>query len=400
MDNNIFDDKIILVFPSVGWNHNWERQHELIYRFSKCINGKVYIFPSIGYINHGLGALSQKLKNRLKPNEKNFESKNPTTSNMKFVRIPWLIPYHNVNSVRAINKLLMKKVLKRNGVTNKNSDRVIVLSAYSTDTILDIIDYLKPKLVITDIAQRRKANSEIPQYAIRFEEELVRKSDVIFADSRATCEDYKEVAEINYFCQGVSLERNNIKPQPVEEMEKLEGPIVGYIGALHSSIDYELVEFVIKNNPNYNFVFVGNIIVSSAERLKTYPNVLFVGRKSYEELNNYIQYFHVGIIPYLVNSYTDGVSPTKLFEYGIQGIPVVSTYLREVVQFSDAVYLAENKEEFSSQLRNVIEIDSRNLELAKQKIYNLSISNSWESKFNFFYSKVVDAINLKDSQKL
>ncbi len=400
MDSNTFDDKIILVFPSVGWNHNWERQHELIYRFSKNIKGAVYIFPPIGYINYNLKALIGKVRNRVKSNLDCFESKNPVRPNMTFVDIPAIIPYHNINSVRAINKLLMKKVLKRNGVTNKNSDRVIVLSAYSTDTILDIIDYVKPKLVITDIAQRRKANSEIPQYAIRFEEELVRKSDVIFADSRATCEDYKEIAELNYFCQGVSLERNDKKPQPVEEMEKLEGPIVGYIGALHSSIDYELVEFVIKNNPNYNFVFVGNIIVSSAEKLKTYPNVLFVGRKSYEELNNYIQYFHVGIIPYLVNSYTEGVSPTKLFEYGIQGIPVVSTYLREVVQFSDAISLAENKEKFSEQLRNVIEMDNRKLELVKQNLYNLSISNSWESKFNFFYSKVVDAMNLKDSQKL
>jgi glycosyltransferase involved in cell wall biosynthesis len=401
MNKDLFDDSIILIFPSVNWNHNWERQHELIYRFAQENKSDIYIFSPIGYMNHSLSKLFKKVVGKLKHKRDKNGSRNPVTNNMKFMNIEFYIPYHNARIIRRINSFLVKLYFKKKNLYKRvNSKKVILWCTYSTDIILDIIELLKPVLIITDIAQRRKANPYIPQYAIDLEEKLIKISDIVFADSQATCEDYDDITDIQYFCQGVSLERNinNLCFKKIDRLEFIDTPIVGYLGALHSSINYELLKFIIVKNTDYNFVFVGNILNKKAEELKKFRNVIFVGKINYDELNNYIRYFDVGIVPYLVNDFTEGVSPTKLFEYGIQKVPVVSTNLREVLQFENPIYIGKNIEEFNNKIRQILQLDVETYDKLRNKTYNLSLKNSWQSKFDFFYNKII--LTYKEKKKI
>ena len=393
MNKDLFNDSLILVFPSVNWNHNWERQHELIYRFAQKTSSDIYIFSPIGYMNYSLCKIFKKVMEKVKHKGDKNQSSNPVTSNMNFMNIEFFIPYHNVKIIRRINSWLVKLYFKNmNLYKHINEKKVILWCTYSTDVILDIIELLKPVLVITDIAQRRKANPYVPQYAIDFEKSLIKRSDIVFADSQATCEDYMDITDIEYFCQGVSLERNinNICLKKIDRMEGIATPIIGYLGALHNCINYELLQFIIENNPNYNFVFVGNIVDERAEELKKFNNVIFIGKINYDELNSYIRYFDVGIIPYLVNDFTEGVSPTKLFEYGIQKVPVISTNIREVLQFEDPIYIAKDFEEFNNKIRQILELDGEMYDKLRNKTYDLSLNNSWERKFDFFYNNNIN----------
>lgn len=55
------------------------------------------------------------------------------------------------------------------------------------------------------------------------------------------------------------------------------------------------------------------------------PNVDYVGTLTQEELSKLCGMAHVGLIPYKINNYTQGVFPLKVYEYLGAGIPVVST---------------------------------------------------------------------------
>ena len=69
--------------------------------------------------------------------------------------------------------------------------------------------------------------------------------------------------------------------------------------------------------------------------------------------------FNVGIIPYIINEFTNNVYSSKLNEYLSLGIPVVSTNLNEVRYFNsehdNIIDLADDKLEFSKLLNKNIE---------------------------------------------
>jgi glycosyltransferase involved in cell wall biosynthesis len=75
-------------------------------------------------------------------------------------------------------------------------------------------------------------------------------------------------------------------------------------------------------------------VQTSPRELKRITNVHLVGAKPHEELPAYIRGFDVGIVPYVSNSYTATVVPTKINEYLAMGKPVVSTNLPEVSTFN------------------------------------------------------------------
>lgn len=394
---DVFSNKVILIFPSVVWSHNWERQHELIYRFSKKTNVKIYIISPLGFVNHNILTVFKKIYNRLFLTKNESTSNNPVSKNMRFVNIKLFIPIHNNIFIRKINSFLISRYiqLKYEELYEKlesDNDKVFWCT-YPNETILDFIKKYKPALVVTDLAQRRKANKNLPTYVIKLEEKLVKESTLVFVDSMATKEDYKHIKDVYYFSQGVNIERNNVELKRIDELENITEPIVGYVGAMHECIDYELLEYLIKINSSLKFVFVGNIINERANILKQYSNVIFTGRKSFEEIPSYIKYFHIGLVPYLVNEYTQGISPTKLFEYGIQGIPVISTNLREVEVYKDTILIAKDKNEFNKNINKIINMDKEQLLVLKQRMRDISLKNSWDAKFEYFYNLLLKSMN-------
>jgi glycosyltransferase involved in cell wall biosynthesis len=68
--------------------------------------------------------------------------------------------------------------------------------------------------------------------------------------------------------------------------------------------------------------------------MRRMPNVYLTGPRPHEELPDYISRFDVGIVPYIMNGYTETVIPTKINEYLAMGKPVVSTDLPEVASFN------------------------------------------------------------------
>jgi len=120
-------------------------------------------------------------------------------------------------------------------------------------------------------------------------------------------------------------------------------PTVGYLGTVDNRLDAELLEKMIQQMPDLHFQFVGRVtLLSLYRRLDQYENVEFTGPKAPEDLGKFVQQFDVGIIPFVKNSFTDGIYPMKINEYLAMGIPVVATRFGDIADFEKIARICED----------------------------------------------------------
>jgi len=60
--------------------------------------------------------------------------------------------------------------------------------------------------------------------------------------------------------------------------------------------------------------------------------VTLIGERSPDTIAGYVRAFDVGVIPFVVDDLTEGVSPLKMYEYLAAGVPVVATPLPACVE--------------------------------------------------------------------
>jgi len=380
---SIYDNSIFLVFPTVFWSHNWERQHEFIYRFAEKTKAEFYIFPPLGYLNYNL--VDAIKKNRERSKKKDLQkTKNPVLDNLHFLYGFKFIPIHNNNFIRRLNNFLVHCQIKK--LLDKNNKKIL-WATYSTEIILDLYKNYSFDLCLVDLAQRRQADPKLPNYVKKMEKELVSKCDLCFADARATCKDYLEYKKVYYIHQGVSLsdfeKKVSTKPN-LADIQNIPRPIVGYIGALHRFINYDLLFKCLDRYKQYSFVFIGSVVDEKSKGLLKYKNVYFLGSKPKKYLTYYLDYFDVGLVPYKVNDFTNGIFPTKLFEYGIKQVPTVTTNLQTIREYKRVFLVAKTEAEFIANIDRALKINNS----FRRQLYKVSYDNRWEKKFDEFYHKI------------
>jgi glycosyltransferase involved in cell wall biosynthesis len=117
------------------------------------------------------------------------------------------------------------------------------------------------------------------------------------------------------------------------DLAALEGPRIGFYGTLREWVDVELIAHVARARPQWSIALVGQQL-SDLSALDGIPNVHLLGQKPHAELPAYCKGFDVGLIPYRIDERMAFVNPLKLREYLSAGLPVVSTPVPEVEQFS------------------------------------------------------------------
>ncbi|OGY81711.1 MAG: hypothetical protein A3F54_01460 [Candidatus Kerfeldbacteria bacterium RIFCSPHIGHO2_12_FULL_48_17] len=166
-------------------------------------------------------------------------------------------------------------------------------------------------------------------------------------------------ASVHWISNGVDSDHYAAqRPRPAEFSDIMQ-PIIGYHGIIQSRLDVELLEDVVAAHPEWAFVFVGLVWPGAgAAKLQKYPNVRFLGQKTYAELPAYIQHFDVGILPHRVDAFTKTMNPMKIYEYLACGKPVVSTPVAGVDLFPEYIQVALTAEEFSFHIKRVLEMNS------------------------------------------
>ena len=115
-----------------------------------------------------------------------------------------------------------------------------------------------------------------------------------------------------------------------------------------------------------------------------------MGIKPYDLAPSYIYAFDVCLIPFIINELTLNVSPLKLYEYFSFGKPVVTIPIRELLRYSNLLYIYSNKSEFIDCIDKALKENDISL---KEKRSLIAKENSWNETFNFMFEKISSDLN-------
>lgn len=244
---------------------------------------------------------------------------------------------------------------------------------YSATSQVDLVNKYHPSLLVFDSVD--EPSEEFASWKPYYHR-AVSTADVVLATSDRLYSMAREINPHTYLVPNgcdydyFSLAGNKNLPVP-HDMMGITGPIIGYIGAIASWCDLNLIERMAAEHPDWNIVMIGPLynIVNVPRR----PNIHWVGFKTYESLSSYLQLFDVGIIPFKKTSMTASVNPIKMWEYMAAGIPVVSTAIPEVKKYANLVYYSENEEDF---IQNILRAFYEDVGKSEQR-RALARENSW-----------------------
>ena len=134
-------------------------------------------------------------------------------------------------------------------------------------------------------------------------------------------------------------------------------PVAGYVGALRSWFDYELIGRLARAMPDVLFAIVGPLDFDFRNaHLRSIPNLRWIGRREYTDMPRYIGRFNVCLIPFVEGKVSATTNPVKVFEYFALGKPVVSTPMHELDAFARQGYvrLARGEREFADAIRSAL----------------------------------------------
>jgi len=208
------------------------------------------------------------------------------------------------------------------------------------------------------------------QRMISLEKEIMGQVDVSIATSEAL---YKKKMSISTNIELVlnstdtsyfSLSCEEKFPIPIE-LELVNTPILGFVGHLTDFVDYDLMLNMALYKPDWSIVLMGEYSVtknfdnqSNLNRFLKLPNVYYIGRKPYEELPNYIKYFSVSLMPYLLSDRLKYSHPNKIYMYLACGKPIVSTPFESALSLKEFISCAHDSESWIKLIEHELLNDS------------------------------------------
>ncbi|HZE84855.1 MAG TPA: glycosyltransferase [Puia sp.] len=262
-------------------------------------------------------------------------------------------------------------------------------------------ELLSPSLYIYYLRDFLQGFSYWKKHASVLEPELIRKSDIVLANSVYFAEYSSEMNPRTYYmgqgCDFGHFDPERTLPAP-EDIAGIGHPIIGYVGALDSErLDHDIIAFLAKAQPSWNIVLVGPEDEAFRQSpLHRIPNIHFLGAKPFELLSSYMKAFDICINPQLKNQITKGNYPLKIDEYLAMGKPVVATRTMAMKIFEKHAYLADSPGEYESLVKKALSEDGPSME--KERI-RFARTHSWENCMTEFYKAVADSDKYKPSFK-
>ena len=229
------------------------------------------------------------------------------------------------------------------------------------------------------------------------EVELLKACDAVFVTNENLVDKCRPFnANTHYFPNVVDFDHFSRAHEPgplPEDLRAIPEPRIVYVGVLSDfKVDFKLIEEVALARPDWHWVIIGTEREGRKSewvlRLKSRPNIHFLGRKKYEDLPSYLGSMQVGALPTLCNAYTKSMFPMKFYEYIAAGLRVVSTPLRFVEGITmEAIKIAHNSGEFESYASVAISSGRLN-EKESQRLVG---ANTWEMRLTAMLGKCQSA---------
>jgi len=383
----------ILCFSSIDWDFIWQGHQEIMATLAGRGN-RVLFVENTGVRPPRPGDLSR-LRQRIRNWWRGVKGFRQERENL-FVFSPLVLPFPYSRVARWINARILLRALRR-WMRATGFERPIVWTFLPTPLVRQLIRELDPELTIYYCIDDLTSSSAAARRIRSSEAKVFREADLVFVTSAQLRERAARFNErVHLFPFGVDFKtfervRNQASAVP-GDLERLGGPIVGYVGGVHKWLDQELLALVAERIPDASFALVGPV-QTDVSRLGRCANIHLLGAKSHADVPRYIKGFGVAVIPYRLAAYTTHVYPTKLNEYLAMGVPVVTTDLPEIRRFNlehgEVVRVAQTPEDFADGIRQAIDKVSaveteRRIEVARE--------NSWDRRIDRMSELIENAL--------
>lgn len=309
---------------------------------------------------------------------------NPTTFIVDYISIDilgqirqkflWFIEeYSNIKYVNFINQCIEKLQISNYNLLSQNifahklisklSPQKSVFDAWDNFSLID--DYFSIK-------------QQIEQAYIDYSKNV----DFWITNSNDNIEYFSKEfnsLEIKLIKNGLDLNRFNLNNNFTipEDIKKIKKPIVGFGGKITQTINAELLNYAIINNPEFSFVLIGQILDKKVfESITKLVNVHYLGDKFYDEYPNYVNTFDICLIPYYIEeNKKSGTNPIKVYEYLALNKKVIGTNGNGLEDLEKHLYLIDNKKELSNEIKRGVKNEKIKMDFNK---------NSWKTKTKEF----------------
>ena len=312
---------------------------------------------------------------------------------------PILLPFPYSKIALIINLFFLRSSIEKWMQINLYRSP-IVISFLPTPLIQSLIEFINPSLMVYYCANDMSGGSIAARKLKKYEEVFIAKADAIFCISHDLF-DYVERLNKNVFLFPPGVDYKKFEDARGEDqvpfdLAKIDGPVIGYVGAISCVFDQPLVLYAAYALPEATFVLIGPE-VTDVSLLKAIPNIKFLGKRDHNDIPQYIKRFDVALIPYVVNSFTDAVYSCKLNEYLSMGVPVISTDMREirlyVDHFGNVLEIAKKNEEFAEKIQRALASSDNTIRSERIRVAQL---NSWDFRFENI-SQVINQLLLSKS---
>lgn len=347
---------IIIFCGQDWWYHN--RAHsdfQLMTRAAKyrkvlLINSIGMRMPTPGKSPMPFRRIWRKLKSMLRSAQQPLPDRPNYT-----VMTPVLFPFYSSEKARAFNarsiRFQVERQARKMGMVNPH---IIV----TVPTAWDVAKDMQCSSLSYNRSDKHSAFSEADNNLIAgLEQKLFANADAVLYSSRAFLASEKQFTGDRAHFLDHGVDTTHFAPRPrTGKLTDLgcKRPIVGFFGGLDDYVvDFDLLERVAKERPQYSLVLIGDATLSM-ERLTRYPNVHHLGFKPYQEIPDLGADFDVSIMPWLDNDWIKSCNPIKMKEYLSLGQEVVTTYFPEVEHYVDYVHIAKTGDEFLAKIDDVV----------------------------------------------
>ena len=367
---NASNVKPSVILLGIRWGWLWQRHQSLAVLFARAGYPTVFV-ETTGIANPSLDrATLGKVLDRIARSR--HRGGKPSQEKGLTVYAPLAAP-PTFEIFRRLNRKVFVPRMVRD-LRQIAGPEAIVLAYPPTQTTLDILQGLNPRLTVYDCVDDYKLYSGVPKDLAETERELLRRVDLVSCTSTPLLEKVKPVrpdAMLNG--PGVKFEAFHALSADRTGEEVNTVCYFGYIGRIE--MDFSILKAVVR--AGYTLRLIGDR--GKAEKgLFEMPGVDYRGEVPHKELPAAIKGVDAFIIPYRLDELSRNISPSKTYECLATGKPVVATPLPALVDLGEHVYLAEGPEEFVEVLSNLPRTETEERVRARIEIAR---GNSWEARF-------------------
>lgn len=261
--------------------------------------------------------------------------------------------------------------------------------------IFDIVDF------------HTSEDGRIDLFLTKVKSKLLSKADYIFVISHTLLKQYQKLIRrehlhikntIKIVPQGFDVESFSKNNESTKLIFPKGKPIIGFIGQISERLDFKLIQDLVVNNKEWNFVFVGpwhhedNVPINNSYR-KIFENIcqekncFHYDKQSRKTILSILDKFDLCMIPYDSSFDFNRYSyPMKIFEYFYAGKIVLSTPIDELERFPDFVKMGSGTKEWRLNIKKLLKTSHSSKKQSEQK--RIALQNSWPNKLERIYELI------------